>query len=58
MTLQPATAGSAERHFYLRNSLTNLAGDLRENPPDRVSLFRQNMFVEFRGFRSGDRLAR
>ena len=58
MTLQPATAGSAERHFYLGNSLTNLAGDLREKPPDRVSLSRQNMLVEILGFRSGDFIAR
>ncbi len=58
MTLRPAMAGSAERHFYLGNSLTNLVGDLREKPPDRVSLSRQNMFAEFRGFRSGDFIAR
>ena len=58
MTLQPATAGSAERHLYLGNLVTNLAGDLREQPPDRVSLSPQNMFAEFRGFRSGDFIAR
>ena len=50
MSLQPAMAGSAELHFYIGNTLTNLAGNLREKPPDRVSLSWQNMFIEFRGF--------